>query len=67
MLKFLTDKGWDIEDIKESGLVNKYGFDFLQDKITIPYNWATEPGRLRYLPPICLPRIVVTLPFPHTG
>ncbi len=37
VLKFLTDKGWDIEDIKESGLVNKYGFDFLQDKITIPY------------------------------
>ena len=21
-----------------------------------PYNWATRPGRLRYFPPICLPR-----------
>ena len=37
VLLLLPDKGWGIEDVKESGLVNKYGFDFLQDKITIPY------------------------------
>lgn len=43
VLKFLTDKGWDIEDVRESGLVNRYGFDFLQDKITIPY---TEFGNV---------------------
>ena len=32
-----------------------------------PYNWATEPGRLRYFPPICCRAIVVTLPISTYG
>lgn len=37
LLNHLTNLNYSIDEIKETGLVNPNGFDFLQGKITIPY------------------------------
>lgn len=37
VLNYLTGLGYSTEEIRETGLVNAHGFDFFQEKITIPY------------------------------
>lgn len=37
LLNHLTNAGYGVDEIRETGLVNSHGFDFHQNKITIPY------------------------------
>lgn len=37
LLTHLVASGYEIDDIKQTGLINQFGSDFLQGKITLPY------------------------------
>lgn len=37
LLRHLMASGFELEDIRESGLINRFGNDFLDQQITIPY------------------------------
>lgn len=47
LLTHLVSEGFELEDIKRTGLVDKFGGDFLVDKITIPYQVLGQAVQIR--------------------
>jgi archaellum biogenesis ATPase FlaH len=47
LVTHLVSQGFEVEDIKRTGLVNKWGDDFFRDKITIPYMLMGQVVQIR--------------------